>query len=150
MRKINRNQRKTSLFAKLVLLLAALYFCFAMPFLTGAGLIYDRESYGEELSQTGVFFIISAVLMLAGAVFCLFRKKILNILSVIFTSSGFIFCMAMLKKLADHADKSGWADKYDMTPISEMYESRLLPCILPVLLIVTADIIQLVRQRKIP
>lgn len=148
MEKNNEKQRRTVLLPKLVLLLAAIYFCFAMPFLTGAGLVYNRESYGTELSCIGIFFIISAFMMLAGTVFCISGKKIRHILSVIFTSTGCIFCMILLKKLTDHADRSGWADKLDMTPISAMYERRLLPCIIPVLLIIIADAVYLMKHKR--
>ncbi len=148
MDKNNEKQRRTMLLPKLVLMLAAIYFCFAMPFLTGAGLIYNRESYGAELSFIGIFFIISAFLMLTGTIFCIWGKKIRHILSVVLTSTGCIFCMILLKKLADHADRSGWADKIDMTPISAMYERRLLPCIIPVLLIIIADAAYLMKHRR--
>lgn len=81
--------------------------------------------------------------MTIGAFFCLFRKKTANISAIIFSSGGFILCMAMLSKLAAHADKSGWSDKYTMTPISDMYRTRLIPCVIPVVLVIIAAVIQL-------
>ena len=61
---------------KAATLLLSLWFSGAMTALSGAGLIYNSASYGEELKNTGVFLIISSVLMLSGAVVCLFRKKL--------------------------------------------------------------------------
>ena len=42
--------------AKIIMLLMSLYFSCAMPVLTGAGLLSNRESYGESLAVTGCFF----------------------------------------------------------------------------------------------
>lgn len=122
--------------AKAVTLLLSLYFSCAMPILTGAGLISNRSSYGSKLAETGAFFIFAAVLMTLGAFLCIFRNKTANILSAFLSVGGLVLCMVMLKKLADHADASGWTDKFTLEPISAMYESRLLPCIAPVVIAV--------------
>lgn len=105
--------------------------------------MYNRESYGAELERTGIFLILSGAFMTFGAVLCLFRKNAANISAIFFSSGGFALCMTMLHKLADHADKSGWSDKYTMSPISDMYRSRLIPCVIPVVLVIVAAVIQL-------
>ena len=51
--------------------------------------------------------------------------------------------MTMLHKLALHADKSGWSDKYTMAPISDMYRSRLIPSIIPTVLVIFVAVAQL-------
>lgn len=122
--------------AKVIMLLLSLYYSCAMPILTGAGLISNRVSYGSRLAETGAFFIFAAVLMSLGAVLCLFRKKLANIISAFLSVGGLVLCMIMLKRLTDHADASGWTDKFTLEPISAMYESRLLPCIAPVVIAV--------------
>jgi len=66
-----------------ILLLSAVY-CLFMPVMTGLGLLYNRASYGKFLTLTGVYFIVSALLMTAGTVMCGSRKKAKNVLSVIF------------------------------------------------------------------
>lgn len=129
--------------AKAITLLLSLYFSCAMPILTGAGLLSNRSSYGSKLAETGVFFIFAAVLMTLGAFLCLFRKKLTNILSAFLSVSGLVLCMVMLKKLTDHADASGWTDKFTLEPISGMYETRLLPCIAPALLTAIIAIVQM-------
>lgn len=118
--------------AKLVMILLSLYFSCAMPLLTGAGLVYNRESYGGSIASTGILMILSAVLMTSGAFLCLPGKKLLDKLSVPMSASGLALCMFMLKRLTAHADSSGWTDKYTLEPISSMYSSRILPCIAPV------------------
>lgn len=129
--------------AKAVTLLLGLYFSCAMPILSGAGLIYNRESYGAELEKTGIFLIISAALMTFGAILCLFHKRAACIISILFSVSGFILCMTMLSRLTSHADASGWADKYTMLPVSDMYSRRILPCIVPVTASVIISAVQL-------
>lgn len=129
--------------AKAVMLLMSLYFSCAMPILTGAGLIYNRGSYGEKLAGTGAFFIFAAVLMTLGAFLCLFRKKIMNIISLFTSVGGLVLCMVMLKRLTDHADASGWTDKYSLEPVSGMYTSRILPCIAPVAVAAVIAVVQL-------
>lgn len=150
MRKNNKKSTKNQAFLrilKIAAMLLTLCISCAMPVLSGAGLIYNRESYGAELERTGVFLIISGAFMTIGAVLCLFRKNTANISAVIFSSGGFILCMAMLRKLAAHADKSGWSDKYTMTPISDMYRTRLIPCVIPVVLVIVAAVIQLLSYK---
>jgi FtsH-binding integral membrane protein len=133
---------------KVITLLLSLWFSGAMTALSGAGLIYNSESYGAELTNTGVFLIISTVLMVSGAVLCLFRKKLPNILAILFATGGLAICLVMLHKLTDHADTSGWTDKYTMLPISDMYTRRILPGIVPCALTAIIAAIQLFSQRR--
>ncbi len=116
--------------AKAAALVLSLIFC-GMTALSGAGLIYNRASYGGELAVTGLLLIISAAMMLSGAVLCLFRRNLPDIAAVVLSAAGLLLCMIMLKKLTDHANMSGWTDKYTLMPISGMYVRRILPCIIP-------------------
>ena len=129
--------------AKLCTLLLSIIFSGAMTTLSGAGLIHNRTSYGESLANIGFLIIISAGFMLSGAILCFFRTNLMNILSIILSFSGLILCMIMLKKLTDHADISGWTDKYTLEPVSSMYFRRILPCIVPVLMSETIAVLQL-------
>lgn len=138
---------------KAAMLGLSLYFSCAMPLLSGAGLIYNRESYGERLTAVGIFLVISALFMTVGAFLSLIRRNLADILSVILSVSGLTTCLVMLSRLIAHADRSGWTDKYSLMPISSMYRSRILPCIIPVALSVTIAVIQLCsyelsRQRR--
>ena len=136
-KKMKNLQKKSSAAmtaAKVTMLLLSIVFSGAMTALSGAGLIYNRGSYGKSLADTGLFLIISAALMIIGAILCLFRKNLPNILSLFLSFAGLFLCMAMLKKLTDHADASGWTDKYTLAPVSGMYVRRILPCIIPVLM----------------
>ncbi|HAE52588.1 MAG TPA: hypothetical protein DCG30_04965 [Ruminococcus sp.] len=147
-------KRKNHIILKIIMLvLTAVYSC-TMTVLSGAGLYYNRESYGEKLENIGILMIVSGILMTVGAVLCLFRKNILNIISLVFSCSGFALCMTMLYKLCDHADRAGWSDKYNMSPISDMYKSRIMPCIAPFVIAVAVAVLQLLsyeaaEQRRI-
>ena len=114
-----------------ILLLSAVY-CLFMPVMTGLGLLYNRASYGKFLTLTGVYFIVSALLMTAGTVMCGSRKKAKNVLSVIFLVLGFIICMVMLHNLCHYADMRGWSGKFEIERISSMYKRRIIPCVIPV------------------
>ncbi|MBO5105161.1 MAG: hypothetical protein J6B74_08915 [Ruminococcus sp.] len=114
---------------KILLIILAFVWSFFMVSMTGAGLIFNRESYGSYIMQTGVLFIVSGVLMFSGTVLCLFRKRVTNIISVIFLFTGFVLCMAMLSRLVDHADRNGWG--YNFIPVSDMYRRRITPVIVP-------------------
>jgi hypothetical protein len=81
--------------------------------------------------------------MTAGAVLCLFRKPAMNKLSAFLSVSGFVLCMVMLNRLTDHADASGWTNKYTLEPVSSMYDSRILPCIAPVAIATVIASVQL-------
>lgn len=128
---------------KVIMLAMSLYYSLAMTALSGAGLIRNRVSYGAELEKTGIFLIISAILMTAGAILCLFRKDLPDIASIALSLCGFALCMIMLKRLTAHADSSGWTDKYTLQPISDMYRARIMPCIIPAALSVIIAAAQL-------
>ena len=129
--------------AKAVLLcLTAVYPVF-MAGMSGAGLIYNGDSYGNEISAVGAALIASGLIMAAGAVLCLFRKNLANIVSLICSSGGLALCLVMLHKLCSHADAAGWTDKFAMTPISDMYRARILPCIAPAVIAAVIALIQL-------
>lgn len=138
---------------KVIMLVLSLYYSLAMTALSGAGLVRNRASYGTELEKTGILLIISAVLMTAGAVLCLFRKNLPDIASIALSLCGFLLCMAMLYRLMTHADTAGWTDKYTLMPISDMYKTRIMPCVIPAALSVIIAAVQLcscelVQQRR--
>ncbi|MDE5935942.1 MAG: hypothetical protein K2G83_00840 [Ruminococcus sp.] len=116
-----------------------------MTCLAGSGLIYNKSGYGDKITNTGFFLIISGLLMTAGAFLCIFVKKTINIISLACSVSGLILCLIMLHILCTHADNAGWSDNYTMLPVSDMYKSRILPVIFPA---VTAIIISFINIRN--
>ncbi|MBP5578813.1 MAG: hypothetical protein J6X56_04940 [Ruminococcus sp.] len=133
---------------KVITLLLSLWFSGAMTALSGAGLIYNSNSYGAELRNTGIFLIVSAVMMVSGACLCLFRKKLPDIMAILLALGGLVLCLVMLKRLTDHADFSGWTDKYTLLPISDMYMRRILPSIAPCALTAIIAAVQLKRCKN--
>lgn len=124
---------------KVILILLTLIYPLFMVCMSGAGLVYNSESYGPELTRTGILLIVSGVVTAAGCFLCIFRK---NIASVICSCTGFTLCMAMLYKLVEHADSAGWTDKFTMEAISSMYIHRIVPTVAPVAIAVTVALIQ--------
>ncbi len=112
----------------------------------GAGLIYNGDSYGAKISAMGAVFIMSGIAMTIGAILCLFRRRILNFLSLFFSSGGLAVCLILLYKLCDHADKAGWHDNITMTPASDMYMTRVLPAAIPAALAVIIAVIQIKKR----
>ena len=119
--------------AKIIMLVLTVVFPLFMVAMTGAGMIKYRSSYDEYLPNIGIYFVISSALMTLGAVLCIFRKSLPNLISFICTVSGFTLCMIMLKRFTDRADKSGWTGygRYQFMPVSDMFTGRILPVILP-------------------
>ena len=138
-----RKKRSLIVWAKIITLILTAVYPLTMVCMAGAGLIYNGDSYGRELVNTGTALIVSGILMTAGAVLCLFKKKPLNIISLICTASGLILCLAMLYKLCAHADSAGWTDNYTMLPVSGMYKARILPVTVPASMTVIISLIQI-------
>ncbi len=128
---------------KIIMMILTVIYSLVMVCLAGAGLIYNGDSYGSSITALGILLIVSGVLMTVGAALCLFRKNLPNIISIFFSVGGLALCLVMLFRLVDHADRAGWSDNYNMTPVSDMYISRILPVIAPVGLAVTAALIRL-------
>lgn len=128
---------------KIIMLILTAVYPLTMVCMAGAGLIYNGDSYGSELVNTGTALIISGVLMTCGAVICVFKKTVMNIISLICTSSGLALCLVMLYKLCTHADNAGWTDNYTMSPVSDMYMVRILPVTVPAVLALLTAAIQI-------
>lgn len=122
-----------------ILIVLTLVYPVFMVIMTGSGLIYNSESNGEMITNTGIAFIVSGALMAVGTLLVCLKK---NIVPVFLSSGGFALCMVMLHRLTEHADKSGWSDKYTMEPISGMYTARILPVIIPFALTIVIALIQ--------
>ena len=139
----NKRKRPLMMLAKAAMLcLTAIYPLF-MVVLSGAGLLYNKANYGEDIALTGKLLIVSGAVMAAGAVLCLFRRNICNAVSLFCSGGGLALCMSMMYKLCQHADSAGWSDKYTMTPISDMYRSRIMPSIVPAVIAVIIALLQL-------
>lgn len=129
--------------AKAVLLVFTAVYPLFMTVLSGAGLLYNKGSYGSSLAAVGALLIISGLVIALGAVLCLPRKNLPNILSVVCALGGLALCLVMLYRLCSHADAAGWTDKYAMTPVSDMYRARIMPCIAPAALAAVIAAVQL-------
>jgi len=119
--------------AKAVMLVLTAVYPLFMACMTGAGIYYNRSSYGTVFANYGLLLILSGLLMTSGAILCLFRKNLTNLVSLFCTSTGLIMCLAILSKLVKRAKSHGWhgSGVYENVSASSLFQSRLLPCILP-------------------
>lgn len=148
MKKIKNKKQPLLTAAKAVMLVLTAVFSLTMTTMAGAGLIYNGGSYGKKLVNIGTALIISGILMTAGAFLCIFKKRLINIISIICSSSGLVLCLVMLKLLCTHADRAGWTDSVTLTPVSDMYASRLLPVIAPVTLALVIAFNQITKNKN--
>ena len=120
--------------AKAVMLVLTAVYPMFMVMMTGAGIFYNRSSYGSFFGRLGIVLIASGAFMTAGAVLCIFRKNLTNLLSPFFSVSGFITCMYVLSRLVARAKANGWHGSgiYEEVSASYTFQTRLIPCILPV------------------
>lgn len=142
----NFEMKKKNIFLtviKIIMMILTVIYSLLMVCFAGAGLIYNGDSYGSSITALGVLLIVSGIFMTAGAVLCLFRKNLPNIISIFFSIGGLALCLVMLFRLTGHADSAGWSDNYNMTPVSDMYMSRILPVIAPAVLAVTAALMRI-------
>ncbi len=141
---MEENKKKTLYIAYMIIMvILTVIYSLIMVCMAGAGLIYNGDSYGRELVNVGIWLIISGVLMTSGALAAFLKKRIFIVLSAIFSAVGLLICLVMVYILCTHADSAGWADNYTMEPVSRMYRERLLPVIMPVVMVLGADVFKL-------
>jgi hypothetical protein len=130
--------------AKAVMLVLTAIYPLFMVMMTGAGIYYNRSSYGAAFGRYGIVLIVSGAVMAAGAVLCLFRKNLPNLISPFLSVGGFAACMVILSKLVRRAKADGWhgSGMYENVSASYTFQTRLIPCILPVALAVTIALCQ--------
>lgn len=122
-----------------ILVLLTLVYPLFMVILSGAGLVYNSDSYGEDIVRIGALLIASGVAMGIGTLLVMLKQ---NIASVIVEIPAFALCMTMLNKLVTHADSAGWSNAHTMEPISSMYITRIIPVVMPFVLAITIALIQ--------
>ncbi len=131
-------KKSAVLILKLALIAFTLIYPLFMVIMSGAGLVSNSESYGSKLTFTGILLILSGVMMTAGTVFLLLRKKIPSLL---LSSAGFIICITAMLKLIRHADNAGWYSHISMQPAGDIYFARIFPVIIPFILTAAISII---------
>lgn len=128
--------KKILVFLKVLLIASTAVYPLFMDLLSGIGWISAYGKYGSEFTVMGTVMIVSSLLMTAAAVFCLLK---FNIPAVVTETAGFAAAMTVMVKMMNIADERGWSDMYTMQPVSDMYRNRILPTVIPfVLLIITA------------
>lgn len=122
--------------AKILLIVLTAVYPFFMTIMTGIGILSNSGNYGKTISGYAAALVVSGTALTASAILCLFRKSLPNLLSMAIAVPGFSLCMAVLHRLAGHAEKAGWMGHgaYALMPVADMYRQRIFPVILPFLL----------------
>ncbi|MDE5582954.1 MAG: hypothetical protein K2J08_04555 [Ruminococcus sp.] len=139
---MSEKSKKTFIFLKTLLAVLTLIYPLFNVIMTGTGLVYNHENYGRKITLIGIFLIVSGLLMTVGTLLCISGKKFSNMLSAVFSASGFMLCMALLNRLIAHADRNGWTDKFKLTPVSDMYRIRIIPVAVPFALTLFISLVQ--------
>ena len=117
---------------KIVLAVSTLIYPLFMVILSGAGLVFNGNSYGLKLVLCGIFWIVSGLMLTSGSLLCLMKK---NIPALILSSAGFLICMTVLFIVTTHAEKYSWnMPYYAEFTVSGMYIKRIIPTALPFIL----------------
>lgn len=118
--------------SEIILAVFTLIYPFFMVMLSGAGLIFNGNSYGIKLMICGILWIISGLLMTSGSILCIFGK---NIPAVILSSLGFVICMVILFIVTAHAEKYAWSmPYYNKFSVADIYRERIVPVFIPFML----------------
>lgn len=126
-------------FLKVLLIASTAVYPLFMDLLSGIGWISTYGRYGSEFTVMGTVMVISSALMTAAVVLCLLK---FNISAVVTETIGFAAAMTIMIKMMNIADESGWSDMYSMQPASDMYRNRILPTLIPFILLIAAAVLQ--------
>ena len=88
--KKNKKQSPLLSAAKAVGVILAFIFPGAMAIPAGAGIMSHRDSYGDELWAQGLLLLISGAAMIVGALLCISRKELPNILALVLDIPGIV------------------------------------------------------------
>ncbi len=122
-----------------------------MAMLSAAGWQHNLRSKGgnypdEVFAPFITWMYIGAALLILGAVLCLLGGKhrlwLCNLLALLCACPGIAACMTVLYRFCAYADRYGYSNQ-EMQPASEIYRDRLLPMLLPFLLLCTLALLQL-------
>lgn len=132
--------KKSALILKIAAVAATIIFPCIINVLCAAGWIYNSHSSGEIFKVYGAVMIASSVCMAASAVLCCLK---FNVAAVTLDVIGIIPCMTVLYKVVYLANENGWnSRRYPFMSIPNMYRNRILPTIIPFILIIAAAAIQ--------
>ena len=142
MNKVTKNEKITKkilVFLKVLLIASTAVNPLFMDLLSGIGWISTYSRYGSEFTVMGTVMVISSGLMSAAVVLCLLKR---NISAVVTETAGFAAAMTIMVKMMNIADERGWSDMYTMQPASDMYRNRILPTVIPFVLLIAAAVLQ--------
>lgn len=142
MNRVTQNEKITKIilvFIKIMLIASTAVYPLFMNLLSGIGWISTYGKYGTEFTAMGTVMLVSSGLMTAAVVLCMIKR---NISAVVTETAGFAAAMTVMVKMMNLADERGWSDMYTMQPVSDMYRNRILPTVIPFVLLIAAAVLQ--------
>lgn len=131
--------KRILLFLKVLLIASTAVYPLFMDLLSGIGWIFTYGTYGSEFTVMGTVMVISSGLMTVAVVLCMIKR---NISAVVTETIGFAAAMTVMVKMMNIADERGWSDMFTMQPVSDMYRNRILPTVIPFVLLIAAAVLQ--------
>ncbi len=144
-------QKIMKIFLHLLLLLSALIYPGMMAVLSALGWKDQAEkghypaqfhAYSFWMMAGGIFILISLLFYFLG-----WKHSIFLILSIITSIIGAISCMIILHQFSIYADQHFSGIGEDLRPVSELYQERLMPILLPAVLLVILSVYRLHRHQ---
>ncbi len=133
-----------SIFFSIILLLSAVIYPGFMAILSAAGWLYNVRAgnYPPVFRSYAVWMLAGSLLLLTGTVLCLLGKRFrrCNVPAAVSAIAGCAACLATLYQLMAYADQHFPGIGESMQPVSALYRDRLLPVLLPAVLIVGCSI----------
>ncbi len=126
---------------QVLLVLTTLVYPLFMDLLSAAGWQHNVNAgnYPSLFGAYAAWMTIGALLLTAGTVLCLIGKSCrfwqCNIAALVCAALGIIPCMTVLYQVMAYADQNFPGMRETMAPVSAMYRDRILPTLLPFLLI---------------
>ncbi len=142
MNQLTKNERftKNSIFIlKICLIISTAVFPLFMNLMSGIGWISTYTRYSNEIRTMGIIILISSALMTLALIFCLLK---FNLFAIFTECLGFTVTMTVLTKMMNYADNNGWSNQITMQPASDLYRNRILPTIIPFVLLITIALLQ--------
>ncbi len=149
----------TRIFLRVVLVLSTAVYPGLMAMLSAAGWRYNVEQghYPELFRVFSGWMYAGGILLCTGAVLCLFGAREqwwqCNIPAIGLGGVGCTACLSVLYRFCAYADQHFSGLNETMEPVSQLYRDRLLPVVLPALVLLWLCVWQIVlaapyRHRK--
>lgn len=139
---------------EVVMVITSVIYPGCMAMLAAAGWRYnvDQGNYPEIFGIYSFWMYLGAGLILMSMIMNMIGKKpkfyILNFISMILDITGVSICYRILEEFCDYADQHFSGIGEEMKPVSALYQERLMPVIIPGILLFILSIWNFLESRS--